>query len=65
MLGNGDGLTIYNGTTPTDLGVHDFTYRVSAYNNDVLLDSDVTKTNALLVQVRPTVYAVSILAAIR
>ena len=63
-LGNGDGLTMYNATAPTHLGLHRITYNITAYNNDIFIGFDVTHIDVLIVRYTPiyTEYPYSLLS---
>lgn len=64
-IGNGDGIAIHNATVPPrDLGLHDFVYNVTAYNNDVVLDQDIRTITGLVVAYKPkyVVYPYSLLS---
>ena len=52
-LGNGDGLDIYNATDTSRIGPYDISYEVTAYNNEVVLDTGNALTNVLVVRYDP------------
>jgi len=53
LLGNGDGLDIYNATGMGHIGLQEIGYRITAYNLDVPLDSEAASIDPLVVTYRP------------
>ena len=63
-LGNGDGITIYNGTDSSYLGLNHFRYNITAYNTDVVIAQEYNVTDGLIVVYEPeyTEYPYSLLS---
>ena len=52
-IGNGDGLTIYNATGTSDLGLNNLAYNITAYNGDAFLVWTYNFTDVLVVRYDP------------
>ncbi len=53
VFDHGAGLTIYNGTSENDLGVHSFQYRIDLFNIGRYLNTTSGSTDALVVKYEP------------
>ena len=52
-LGNGDDITVYNGTDNSKLGLHNFRYNVVVYNGDKIIAQNSSSIDGLIVQYDP------------